>query len=296
MGLVLPLFVDNPNNNAKTATCSECGLLFVPKNSHHKTCCIECSIIRKNRKLKENRKKREEQLVLARQKVAKNKKVEEREDVWDIIAFYEDGNSLSQTALKFKSSELTIKRVLSDHEIKIRGSEFYNREKNKTTSEIKKLAIQEYISTNITTKGLAKKYNLSKRQTTQLTLGVKKMVGTKGGYKTTLKPGHHRANSEGKVLEHVVIAEAKLNRPVSKDEQIHHVDFNKQNNHPANLAVGEPKQHGFWHKTHAEVMTILMPIMFELGIITFCELEGYDIDPVETGKLKRLLKQKNIRR
>jgi hypothetical protein len=291
LGQVMPLFVEQKRSTPKKETCSECGSPFVPKNLRHKTCCVDCSVIRKNRKLKEDRRKRAEQVKLARQRIAKNKKIEEREDIWDIIVFYEEGNSLKQTALKFKSTRDTIKRILSDHKIKIRGCEFYNHEKDKTTDQIRKAAIQEYISTNITRKGLTKKYNLSKERAHQLTIGLKKMFGFNSGYKTLPKPGHPRSSSSGKVLEHILVAETKMQRPIGRDEQIHHVDFDKHNNKPNNLAVGSPKQHGFWHRTHAEVMSILMPILIGFGFVTFSENDGYDLDPKNFKKLKKNLKK-----
>ena len=41
----------------------------------------------------------------------------------------------------------------------------------------------------------------------------------------------------GRVHTHRVVAEATLGRPLTEDEVVHHIDSNKQNNHPANLAV-----------------------------------------------------------
>lgn len=291
MGQVLPLFVECPQVTAKKATCSECGSLFYPKNFKQKACCIDCSMERKHRKLREYRAKRADQVKLASQRVAENKKRQERQDIWDILVFYENGNSLVQTSLKFKITKPALKRILSEHGIGIRASEFYNKAKDNATEKIKKLAVEDYISTNISAEGVAKKFNLSRKKAKQLTLGVKKMVGIKSGYKSVLDPEHPRSDSSGKVLEHIIVAETKLQRPVLKDEQIHHIDFNKHNNNPENLAVGSPKSHGFWHKTHAEFMTILMPIMLEIGIVSFSEDSGYDMDSLQLKRLERLLKK-----
>lgn len=288
MGQVLPLFVECPQVAAKKATCSECGKTFIQKRPQYKACSIGCSRIRKNRILKEkfrNARENEPQ---------KDKKREERYEqypVWDIITYYLDGHSLPKTQIMFKIGGTTLRRLLNDHEIDIRPASFYNSNEREITSEIKQKVVQEYISTNISAAGLCKKYNLSKTQTQQLTLGVKKMVGIKSGYKSVLDPEHPRSDSSGKVLEHIIVAETKLQRPVLKDEQIHHIDFNKHNNNPENLAVGSPKSHGFWHKTHAETMTILMPIMLEIGIVSFSEVSGYDMDPLQLKRLERLLKK-----
>jgi len=54
-------------------------------------------------------------------------------------------------------------------------------------------------------------------------------------YKMFYKPGHHRADITGLVPEHILIAEAELNRPLQKGEITHHKDFNKLNNDRDNL-------------------------------------------------------------
>lgn len=51
--------------------------------------------------------------------------------------------------------------------------------------------------------------------------------------------GHHLADVRGYAYEHRLVAEAKLGRRLLPGEQVHHIDENKQNNHPANLEVVE---------------------------------------------------------
>lgn len=41
----------------------------------------------------------------------------------------------------------------------------------------------------------------------------------------------------GRVHTHRVVAEAVLGRPLAENEVVHHIDSDKQNNHPSNLAV-----------------------------------------------------------
>lgn len=61
-------------------------------------------------------------------------------------------------------------------------------------------------------------------------------------------PNHPRANKNGIVLEHIVIAEKKLGRSLEPGEVVHHIDHNKTNNSPDNLMVFETSgQHIMYH-------------------------------------------------
>lgn len=61
-------------------------------------------------------------------------------------------------------------------------------------------------------------------------------------YKMLYIPGHHRSDITGLVPEHIVIAEAELDRPLEKGEIVHHKDFNKLNNEPSNLFLTLTRQ------------------------------------------------------
>lgn len=50
-------------------------------------------------------------------------------------------------------------------------------------------------------------------------------------------PGHPQANAHGYVRLHRLVMEAKLGRPLLATEVVHHIDGNKQNNHPDNLML-----------------------------------------------------------
>lgn len=65
----------------------------------------------------------------------------------------------------------------------------------------------------------------------------KKPFIVKKGYRKVLIPAHPRADAKGYVFEHIVVAEAVLGRRLAKGEEIHHKDFNRQNNAPNNLKV-----------------------------------------------------------
>lgn len=57
------------------------------------------------------------------------------------------------------------------------------------------------------------------------------------GYVYIYMPSHHRADTSGNIYEHIIIAEQKLGRPLTKEEVAHHKDKNRSNNSPENLIV-----------------------------------------------------------
>lgn len=57
-----------------------------------------------------------------------------------------------------------------------------------------------------------------------------------GGYVWIYMPEHHRA-SNGRVFEHILVAEEKLGRKVTRDEVVHHINHVKTDNRPENLEV-----------------------------------------------------------
>jgi hypothetical protein len=59
----------------------------------------------------------------------------------------------------------------------------------------------------------------------------------------------HRAFSGGRAYEHRLVAEQKIGRPLLPGEQVHHIDGNRQNNHPDNLEVmANSAEHLFRHR------------------------------------------------
>ena len=57
------------------------------------------------------------------------------------------------------------------------------------------------------------------------------------GYILIKRKGHHRANSDGYVREHILICENAIGKPLPSKAEIHHIDGNKQNNDKSNLVV-----------------------------------------------------------
>lgn len=58
-----------------------------------------------------------------------------------------------------------------------------------------------------------------------------------GQYEYIIDKTHPRANSEGAVYKHVIVAEEILGRPLFPQEVVHHRDLNKLNNSPDNIMV-----------------------------------------------------------
>ena len=68
------------------------------------------------------------------------------------------------------------------------------------------------------------------------------------GKALVLYPQHPRANNNGYVFEHILIAERALGKKISKDTPIHHINENISDNHNSNLVVCESHAyHKFLH-------------------------------------------------
>jgi predicted nucleic acid-binding Zn ribbon protein len=71
------------------------------------------------------------------------------------------------------------------------------------------------------------------------------------GYRMILKPDYYRAMTnrvwEGYVYEHIYVVEESLGRHLTEDEEVHHLDGNRENNRPENLLVLTGPQHTKLH-------------------------------------------------
>ena len=82
-----------------------------------------------------------------------------------------------------------------------------------------------------------------------------------GKYEYVVNKSHPRANEDGQVYLHVIIAEEKLGRCLLPEEVVHHKDLNKLNNDPNNLIVFATKSdHTRFHMNGCnEDMLLLNP-------------------------------------
>jgi hypothetical protein len=93
----------------------------------------------------------------------------------------------------------------------------------------------------------------------------------KSGYWYVWAPDHPNASGQY-VAEHIKVAlEAAGMTELPKGQCVHHVDLDKQNNDPANLAIATRAQHAQWH---AQLETVAVLLMKE-GRLGFSAERGY---------------------
>ena len=70
----------------------------------------------------------------------------------------------------------------------------------------------------------------------------------RNGYWTIHAPDHPNANSNRRVVEHRLVAEKMIGRFLKKEEMVHHINHNRQDNSPYNLYLcKDAKEHKELH-------------------------------------------------
>jgi len=75
------------------------------------------------------------------------------------------------------------------------------------------------------------------------------------GYVVLLKPGHPNANCIGYVAEHVFVMSEHIGRPIAKNENVHHINGIKDDNHLENLVLMTRSAHTSHHLRNRPTMT-----------------------------------------
>lgn len=85
---------------------------------------------------------------------------------------------------------------------------------------------------------------------------IRKLI-KKGKYDYALVPEHPKATSNGYVLYHRVVMENSINRLLTENEEVHHIDKNPHNNSLSNLQLVTKEEHRKIHsvrlKTYVEL-------------------------------------------
>lgn len=96
-------------------------------------------------------------------------------------------------------------------------------------------------------------------------------------YRIVYQPAHHRADRQGFVREHVLVAEKMLGRQVDRAEPIHHIDCDGLNNKPSNLHVFSGND---VHKRSHGSLNQCVKSLLESGAIVFNRDTGmYELPP-----------------
>lgn len=74
-------------------------------------------------------------------------------------------------------------------------------------------------------------------------------VNKRDGYVRVRAPDHPRADPNGYVLEHIVVAEQALGKALPPGAEVHHVSGDRGNNHPQNLVICQ--DHAYHMLLHA---------------------------------------------
>ena len=63
------------------------------------------------------------------------------------------------------------------------------------------------------------------------------------GYVKVYCPGEHGATKDGYKMQHILVAEEMIGRYLKDDEVVHHINHNRSDNRPENLAVMTASEH-----------------------------------------------------
>ena len=72
-------------------------------------------------------------------------------------------------------------------------------------------------------------------------------MDTSGYVRVKVGKRHPEADSKGYAKEHRLVMSEILGRPLAKDEVVHHINRDRQDNRPENLVLLQPSEHSYRH-------------------------------------------------
>lgn len=130
------------------------------------------------------------------------------------------------------------KPLSEETKAKMKGRKGWNKGLTKDTNSIVKLAAEK-LSASLIKNGSRKLEKNSKWK-----WGIKMAKG----YIFLKVPNHPRSKPGGYIAEHTLVMEKVVSRYLTKEEVVHHIDFNRRNNTPENLFLCVRKKHNELHK------------------------------------------------
>lgn len=133
-------------------------------------------------------------------------------------------------------------------------------------------------------------------------LDLNKQVLDKGcGYYYVYDPKHPMANKAGKVYVHRFIASDFYGIELTSDMHVHHIDHDKLNNEPSNLAILTASEHGKEHNKCNYITIKCKECLSEFTIIeshksqvfcsTICVIKNRRLFEISKNELQQLIYQ-----